>query len=170
MVVLLPALAAAVTLLIGHRIAAAAASIGVIVTAIAFVCATVVGVGSWGGRSADVTGLGSFRAGEHRASRLAVHISALVASRPGARDARRPAGPGLLGRLHGAEPRYPSYVAFVLLFTSAMALVAVADNLFVLLVGWEVMGVCSYFLISHYWEEGDARDGAVKAFLDDPAR
>ena len=65
----------------------------------------------------------------------------------------------------GKDPRYPSYTALVLLFTSAMALVVAADELFVLLVGWEVMGACSYFLIAHYWERKAARDGAVKAFL-----
>ncbi len=63
------------------------------------------------------------------------------------------------------DPRYPSYVAFVSLFTAAMLLVVAADDLFVLLVGWEVMGICSYFLIGHHWELAAARDGAVKAFL-----
>ena len=46
-----------------------------------------------------------------------------------------------------------------------MALVVTADDLFVLLVGWEVMGACSYYLISHHWELAEARAGAVKAFL-----
>jgi NADH-quinone oxidoreductase subunit L len=64
-----------------------------------------------------------------------------------------------------AAPRYPSYVALVSLFTSAMLLVVAADDLFVLLVGWEVMGLCSYLLISHHWELAAARDAAVKAFL-----
>jgi NADH-quinone oxidoreductase subunit L len=164
LVVLLPALGAAVTLLIGHRIPAAAASIGVIVTAIAFVCATVVGIGSWGGRAADVTRLGSFSAGRIEVS-VAVHSSALVAS-----VLVLATGVALLVQVYsvaylGGEPRYPSYVAFVLVFTSAMALVAVAESLFVLLVGWEVMGICSYLLISQHWEERDAREGAVKAFL-----
>ena len=63
------------------------------------------------------------------------------------------------------DPRYPSYVALVSLFTSAMLLVVAADDLLVLLVGWEVMGICSYFLIGHFWELAEARDGAVKAFL-----
>jgi NADH-quinone oxidoreductase subunit L len=43
--------------------------------------------------------------------------------------------------------------------------VVFADDLFVLLVGWEVMGVCSYFLIGHHWELEDARRSAVKAFV-----
>ncbi|MDX6610786.1 MAG: NADH-quinone oxidoreductase subunit, partial [Solirubrobacterales bacterium] len=63
------------------------------------------------------------------------------------------------------DPRYSSYAAFVSLFTAAMMLVVFADDLFVLLVGWEVMGVCSYFLIGHHWEQEDARAGAVKAFV-----
>jgi NADH-quinone oxidoreductase subunit L len=63
------------------------------------------------------------------------------------------------------DPRYSSYAAFVSLFTAAMMLVVFADDLFVLLVGWEVMGVCSYFLIGHHWEQEDARRSAVKAFV-----
>lgn len=63
------------------------------------------------------------------------------------------------------EPRYPSYAALVSLFSTAMLLVVVADDLLVLLVGWEVMGICSYFLIGHHWERREARDGAVKAFI-----
>ena len=63
------------------------------------------------------------------------------------------------------DPRYSSYAAFVSLFTAAMMTVVFADDLFVLLVGWEVMGVCSYFLIGHHWEQEDARAGAVKAFV-----
>jgi NADH-quinone oxidoreductase subunit L len=63
------------------------------------------------------------------------------------------------------DARYSSYTAFVSLFTAAMLVVVFADDLLVLLVGWEVMGVCSYFLIGHHWEQEDARSGAVKAFV-----
>ena len=69
-----------------------------------------------------------------------------------------------LGYLAG-DPRYPSYAALVSIFTGAMCTVVVADDLWVLLVGWELMGACSYFLIAHHWEQRDARAGAVKAFL-----
>jgi NADH-quinone oxidoreductase subunit L len=67
-----------------------------------------------------------------------------------------------LGYLH---QRPASYHALVTLFTAAMVTVVVADSLFLLLIGWEVMGACSYLLIGHYWERRDARSGAVKAFL-----
>jgi len=63
------------------------------------------------------------------------------------------------------DPRYPSYAALVSIFTGAMTLVVTADDLWVLLIGWELMGACSYFLISHHWELPEARAGAVKAFL-----
>jgi NADH-quinone oxidoreductase subunit L len=63
------------------------------------------------------------------------------------------------------DERYRAYAAIVSLFSASMAAVVVADDLFVLLIGWEMMGVCSYLLIAHYSERADARDGAAKAFL-----
>ncbi|MFE9478168.1 NADH-quinone oxidoreductase subunit L [Streptomyces spororaveus] len=63
------------------------------------------------------------------------------------------------------DPRYPSYAALVSLFTSAMLLVVYSGDLMVLLVGWEVMGICSYFLVGHYWETEAARSASLKAFL-----
>ncbi|WP_435194120.1 NADH-quinone oxidoreductase subunit 5 family protein [Streptomyces sp. NRRL F-5630] len=63
------------------------------------------------------------------------------------------------------DPRYSSYAALVSLFTSAMLLVVYSGDLMVLLVGWEVMGICSYFLIGHYWETPEARSASLKAFL-----
>jgi len=63
------------------------------------------------------------------------------------------------------EPRYTSYAALISLFTAAMLVVVYSADLIVLLVGWEVMGACSYFLIGHYWERHEARTASVKAFL-----
>ncbi|MCK2214751.1 NADH-quinone oxidoreductase subunit L [Actinomadura sp. ATCC 31491] len=63
------------------------------------------------------------------------------------------------------DPRYPSYSAFISLFTSAMLLVVYAGDLLVLYVGWEVMGLCSYLLIGHWWEDRSNSRAAVKAFL-----
>ncbi|MYT68452.1 MULTISPECIES: NADH-quinone oxidoreductase subunit L [unclassified Streptomyces] len=63
------------------------------------------------------------------------------------------------------DPRYASYAAIVSLFTSAMLLVVYTGDLMVLLVGWEVMGICSYFLVGHYWETPEARAASLKAFL-----
>jgi NADH-quinone oxidoreductase subunit L len=63
------------------------------------------------------------------------------------------------------DPRYSTYAAEVSLFTAAMLLVVVSSDLFELLVGWEVMGLCSYLLIGHYWQTEGARAAAVKAFV-----
>ncbi|NKZ02589.1 NADH-quinone oxidoreductase subunit 5 family protein [Actinomadura latina] len=63
------------------------------------------------------------------------------------------------------DRRYSSYAAFISLFTSAMLLVVYAGDLLVLYAGWEVMGICSYFLIGHHWEDRANSRAAVKAFL-----
>ncbi|WP_434582285.1 NADH-quinone oxidoreductase subunit 5 family protein [Carbonactinospora thermoautotrophica] len=64
-----------------------------------------------------------------------------------------------------SDPRYSSYAALVSLFTAAMLLVVYSADLIALLVGWEVMGICSYFLIGHHWETPGAQAAAVKAFV-----
>ena len=46
-----------------------------------------------------------------------------------------------------------------------MLLVVVAGDLILLLVGWEVMGICSYLLIGHDRTLPEAPGAAVKAFL-----
>ncbi|GII30567.1 NADH-quinone oxidoreductase subunit 5 family protein [Planotetraspora mira] len=63
------------------------------------------------------------------------------------------------------DPRHPSYSAFISLFTSAMLLVVYAGDLIVLYAGWEIMGLCSYLLIGHWWEDRANSRAAVKAFL-----
>ncbi|HET9655552.1 MAG TPA: NADH-quinone oxidoreductase subunit L [Kineosporiaceae bacterium] len=72
--------------------------------------------------------------------------------------------------LHGegtpdAPIRYPAYAATVSMFTASMMLVVHADDLVLLLVGWEGMGICSYLLIGHHSERQSARAAALKAFL-----
>ncbi|GAB7040697.1 MULTISPECIES: NADH-quinone oxidoreductase subunit 5 family protein [Catenuloplanes] len=69
-----------------------------------------------------------------------------------------------LGYLHRDE-RYAPYAAQVSLFTAAMLLVVTADDLILLLIGWEVMGACSYLLIAHDRSLPEAPAAAVKAFL-----
>ncbi|GIJ44628.1 NADH dehydrogenase [Virgisporangium aliadipatigenens] len=66
--------------------------------------------------------------------------------------------------LHDDE-RYAPYAAQVSLFTAAMLLVVVSADLVQLLVGWEVMGICSYLLIGHDRRLPEAPRAAVKAFL-----
>ncbi|MEV4541888.1 NADH-quinone oxidoreductase subunit 5 family protein [Micromonospora echinaurantiaca] len=63
------------------------------------------------------------------------------------------------------DHRYPPYAAQISLFTAAMLLVVVAGDLILLLVGWEVMGICSYLLIAHDRRLPEAPAAAMKAFL-----
>ncbi len=66
--------------------------------------------------------------------------------------------------MHG-DKRYTFFFAILSMFTTGMLLVTIADNLLLMLVGWEIMGVCSYFLIGHYWEERPNSNAAIKAFI-----
>jgi NADH-quinone oxidoreductase subunit L len=63
------------------------------------------------------------------------------------------------------DDRYAPYAAQVSLFTAAMMTVVVASDLVQLLIGWEVMGICSYLLIGHDRRLPEAPRAAVKAFL-----
>jgi NADH-quinone oxidoreductase subunit L len=46
----------------------------------------------------------------------------------------------------------PRFMAFIALFAGAMLMLSVADNLLLLFVGWEIMGLCSYLLIG-FWHD-----------------
>jgi len=63
------------------------------------------------------------------------------------------------------DDRYPRFAATVSLFTAAMLLVVVSGDLVLTVVGWEVMGWCSYLLIGHWSRRHSARRAAHKAFL-----
>ena len=63
------------------------------------------------------------------------------------------------------DRRFTHYYASLSLFTASMLLLVVADNTLQMLVGWELVGLCSFMLIGHWWEEKPNSDAAVKAFL-----
>jgi NADH-quinone oxidoreductase subunit L len=63
------------------------------------------------------------------------------------------------------EPRFTWYFAALSLFTGSMLNLVIANNLLQLLVGWELVGICSYLLIGHWWEEKANSDAAIKAFI-----
>jgi NADH-quinone oxidoreductase subunit L len=69
-----------------------------------------------------------------------------------------------LGYMHG-DKRFTWFYVVLSLFTGAMMNVVIANNLFQLLVGWEIMGICSYLLIGHWWEEHANSSAAIKAFI-----
>ena len=65
----------------------------------------------------------------------------------------------------GTDDRYPRFATTVSLFTAAMLLVVFSGDLVLTIVGWEVMGWCSYLLIGHWSRRHSARRAAHKAFL-----
>src|SRR5437016_268061 len=52
-----------------------------------------------------------------------------------------------VGYMHDA-PRFKRFFAYLSLFTSAMLALVLANNYLQFFIGWEIMGACSYFLIS----------------------
>lgn len=68
------------------------------------------------------------------------------------------------GYMHG-DRRYTFFFAALSLFTAAMLLLVVADNTLQLMIGWELVGLCSFMLIGHWWEEGVNSSAAIKAFI-----
>lgn len=45
------------------------------------------------------------------------------------------------------------YFFFITLFIGSMQLIILSDNLLSLFIGWEMVGLCSYALIGHYWKD-----------------
>ena len=62
------------------------------------------------------------------------------------------------------DPRQARFFSLIALFAGAMLTLVVADNLLLLFVGWEVMGLCSYMLIGFWFEKPSAYRAAIKAF------
>jgi NADH-quinone oxidoreductase subunit L len=69
-----------------------------------------------------------------------------------------------VGYMHD-DNRYTWFYAALSLFTASMLFLVIANNLLQMLVGWEGVGLCSYFLIGHYWEEKENSSAAIKAFI-----
>jgi len=60
---------------------------------------------------------------------------------------------------------YARFFAFVSLFIVAMTCLVLADNLVLLYLGWEGVGLCSYLLIGFYYDKPAAVAAAKKAFI-----
>ena len=69
-------------------------------------------------------------------------------------------------RHHGKpEPRYWWYFAVLSLFVAMMLTLVLADNLLLMFVAWEGVGLCSFLLIGFYYERRSAVEAAKKAFV-----
>jgi NADH-quinone oxidoreductase subunit L len=63
------------------------------------------------------------------------------------------------------DRRFAWYYAVLNLFTASMLGLVLAPNFIELYVFWELVGLCSYVLIGHWFEKPSARDAALKAFI-----
>lgn len=63
------------------------------------------------------------------------------------------------------EPRFTYFFVMLSLFTFSMLLLVIANNTLQAVIGWELVGLCSFLLIGFYWEEKSNQDAANKAFL-----
>jgi len=69
-----------------------------------------------------------------------------------------------IGYMHG-DPRYPRYYAYLSLFSSAMLTLVIANNILLMFMAWELVGLTSYLLIGFWFEKKTAMRAAKKAFL-----
>ncbi|MBJ6726013.1 NADH-quinone oxidoreductase subunit L [Geomesophilobacter sediminis] len=69
-----------------------------------------------------------------------------------------------IGYMHGEEGFY-RYFTYLNLFTFSMLLLVSGNNLLLMFVGWEGVGLCSYLLIGYYFHKKSAGDAGKKAFV-----
>jgi len=79
-------------------------------------------------------------------------------------------GVGLLIHVYSAgfmesDPGYARFFAYMNLFVSAMLVLVLADNLVLLYLGWEGVGLGSYLLIGFWYEDPNNGYAARKAFV-----
>ena len=69
-----------------------------------------------------------------------------------------------IGYMRG-DARFCRFFAYLSLFCASMLTLVLADHFLLLYAGWELVGLCSYLLISFWFEKPAAADAGRKAFL-----
>ncbi|MFC2177506.1 NADH-quinone oxidoreductase subunit L, partial [Actinomycetota bacterium] len=69
-----------------------------------------------------------------------------------------------IGYMHG-DPRYGRFFTYLNLFITSMLLLVLGANFGILFVGWELVGLSSYLLISFWFEKPSAAAAGKKAFV-----
>ena len=62
------------------------------------------------------------------------------------------------------DRRYTHFFASITLFSAGMLTMVLAENMVQVILGGEIMGLCSFLLIGHWWEERANSEAALKAF------
>ncbi len=68
------------------------------------------------------------------------------------------------GYMHG-EKDFRKFFLYMNLFVFSMLLLVMANNLVLTFVGWEGVGLCSYWLVSYYYDRDSAASAGKKAFI-----
>ncbi|AIN13240.1 NADH-quinone oxidoreductase subunit L [Yersinia pseudotuberculosis] len=63
------------------------------------------------------------------------------------------------------EEGYSRFFAYTNLFIASMVVLVLADNLLLMYLGWEGVGLCSYLLIGFYYKHSANGAAAMKAFI-----
>ncbi|HBO24048.1 MAG TPA: NADH-quinone oxidoreductase subunit L [Providencia sp.] len=63
------------------------------------------------------------------------------------------------------EEGYSRFFAYTNLFIASMVVLVLADNMMLMYLGWEGVGLCSYLLIGFYYTNPDNGKAAMKAFF-----
>ena len=63
------------------------------------------------------------------------------------------------------DPHYSRFYAYLSLFTFSMNGIVLSNNLMLLYMSWELVGLSSYLLIGFWFEKQSAADAGIKAFL-----
>jgi len=69
-----------------------------------------------------------------------------------------------IGYMHD-DPGYARYFSYLNLFSFAMLVLVMADNLILMFVGWEGVGLCSYLLIGFWFTDKAKAVAGMKAFV-----
>lgn len=69
-----------------------------------------------------------------------------------------------IGYMHG-DRKFPKFFMYLNLFVFSMLVLVLGENLLVTFLGWEGVGVCSYFLISFWHDRESAATAGKKAFV-----
>ena len=69
-----------------------------------------------------------------------------------------------IGYMHG-DPRFSRFFAYMNLFVAAMLILVLGSSFLMTFLGWEGVGLCSYLLISFWFERASAANAGKKAFI-----
>ena len=149
----LPLVAWAVLLLVGKRLPGGGAAVGILAVAVGWVISLAILFGIIGGADAYHASTEWAPIGAGFDLPLGMTVDGLAAVMLVVVTTI-----SLLVQLYSVsymrgDERYTLFFANLSLFTAGMLIVVLADNLMLMLFGWEIMGICSYLLIGHWYEE-----------------